>query len=177
MPGSAAERVAARMRGDSLPPQGMLTIRHARNGVTRHARCRGVMKILVVGGLALALPVTPNVARAESATVSSGVKSEITSHMSADSQCNPHRVAIEILTAPANGTLTTEPKNIVIPPVTPRAGQQAPQCIGKTVLGVAIFYQSKPGFVGQDGFKYRRTTPDVPNDRSTGDISYTVTVK
>jgi hypothetical protein len=135
------------------------------------------MRILLVRGFALALLVTPSLVQAESATVTSGVKSEITSHMSADPQCNSHRVAIEILTLPANGALTTEPKNIVIPPVTPRAGQQPSQCVGKTVLGVAIFYQSKAGFVGQDSFKYRRTTPDIPNDRSAGDISYTITVK
>lgn len=135
------------------------------------------MKVLLVGGLALALLVTPSVVRAESATVPSGVKSQITTHMSYDSQCKPYRVVIEILAAPTNGALTTEPKNIVVPPVTPRAGQQPSQCVGKTVTGVAIFYQSKAGFVGQDGFKYRRATPDRPNDRSAGDIGYTIMVK
>jgi hypothetical protein len=86
-------------------------------------------------------------------------------------------MVIEILTAPTNGTLTTEPKNLVIPPVASRGGQQLSQCVGKTARGVAIFYRSKPGFVGQDSFKYRRTSPDDPHDPNAGDISYTVTVK
>jgi hypothetical protein len=79
----------------------------------------------VAAALALALLVTPGLVRAQLASAPSGVKSEITSHMSADS----------------------------------------------------ILYQSKAGFVGQDSFKYRRTTPDIPNDRSAGDINYTITVK
>ena len=133
--------------------------------------------VALSGGLALALLVTPCVVQAGSATVPSGVKSQITTHMSYDAQCKPYRVVIETLTAPTNGTLSTEPKNIVVPPVTPRAGQQPSQCIGKTVMGVAILYQSKPGFVGQDNFQYRRSTPDRPNDRSSGDISYSITVR
>jgi hypothetical protein len=135
------------------------------------------MKRLLVRGLVLALLVTPNAVRAESATVPSGVKSQITTHMSFDAECKPYRVVIEILTAPTNGTLTTEPKDIVVPAVTLRAGQQPSQCVGKTIMGVAISYQSKAGFVGQDSFKYHRSTPDRPQDRSSGDISYTITVK
>jgi hypothetical protein len=114
---------------------------------------------------------------AQTATVPSGVKSQITTHMSINAQCEPYRVVIETLTGPTNGTLTTDPKNLVVPPETPRAGQQPSQCVGNTVMGVAIFYQSRAGFVGQDSFKYRRTTPDRPDDRAAGDISYTVTVR
>jgi len=138
----------------------------------------GVMKFPPLRCIALALLVTPTPVWAQStATVASGVKSQITTHMSTDPQCNPLRVVIETLAAPANGTLTSEPKNIVIPAVTPRAGQQPSKCVGKTVAGVAIFYQSKPGFVGQDSFRYRRSTPDRPGDRAAGEIGYTITVK
>jgi hypothetical protein len=147
--------------------------------IARYARYgRVIMRILLVRGLALALLVTPNVVRAESAIVRSGVKSQITIHTALSSRtCVGYRIVIEILTAPTNGTLTTEPKNRVIPPVTSRGGQQPPQCVGKTAMGIAIFYQSKPGFVGQDSFKYRRSSPGDPRDPNAGDISYTVTVK
>jgi hypothetical protein len=136
------------------------------------------MRILPVKGLALALLVTPNVVRAESAIVRSGVKSQIAVHMALSSRtCGGYRIVIEILTAPTHGTLTTELQNRVIRPVTSRGGQQPSQCVGKTATGLGIFYRSKPGFVGQDSFKYRRSSPDDPRDPSAGDISYTVTVK
>jgi heat shock protein HslJ len=135
------------------------------------------MNIVLAVGFVIVLLAAPNVVRAESATVPAGVKSLITTHMSYDSQCKPYQVVIDILTAPTSGALTSEPKNIVVPPETPRAGQQPSQCVGKTVVGVAIFYQSKVGFFGQDSFKYRRSTPDRPSDRAAGEISYTVTVR
>jgi hypothetical protein len=137
------------------------------------------MKIVLLGSIALAGLVTPASASAsaETATVASGVKSQITTHMSTDSQCNPRRVVIETLAAPANGTLSSEPKSLVVQAATPRGGQQPSKCVGKTVTGVAIFYQSKPGFVGQDSFRYRRSTPDRPGDAAAGEIGYTVTVK
>ena len=135
------------------------------------------MKIVLLGSIALAVLVTPTSLWAESATVASGVKSQITTHMSTDGQCNPLRVVIETLAAPANGTLSSEPKNLVVQAATPRGGQQPSKCVGKTVTGVAIFYQSKPGFVGQDSFRYRRSTPDKPGDPAAGEIRYTVTVK
>jgi heat shock protein HslJ len=136
----------------------------------------GVMRILLTGSLALTLLAAANGAQAASAIVPTGVRSLITTHMSYDGQCRPYRVIIEILTAPTNGTLTSEPKDIVVPPETPRAGPQSSQCIGKTVTGAAIFYQPKAGFLGQDSFKYRRSTPDRPGDPAAGEISYTVTV-
>jgi hypothetical protein len=135
------------------------------------------MNVLLLRSIALAALVTPSLAWAESATVRSGVKSQITTHMSTDSQCNPLRIVIETLAAPANGTLISEPKDLIVPATTPRAGQQPSKCVGKTVTGVAIFYQSKPGFVGQDGFRYRRSTPDRPGDPAGGEIKYTISVK
>lgn len=137
-----------------------------------------IMRILPVGNLALALLVTPNVVRAESAIVRSGVRSQIAIHMALSSRtCQGYPIVIEILDAPTNGTLTTEPKNRVIRPVAPRGGQQPLQCVGKTATGLAIFYRSKPGFIGQDSFKYRRSSPGDPRDPNAGDISYTVEVK
>lgn len=137
-----------------------------------------VVRLLLPRGLALALLVMPNVVRAESAIVRSGVRSQIAVHTALSSRtCGGYRIVIEILTAPAHGALITEPKNLVIPPVTPRGGSQPPQCVGKTAGGVAIFYRSKPGFVGQDSFKYRRSSLGDPHDPNVGDINYTVTVK
>lgn len=118
----------------------------------------------------------PTLVSADSATVASGVKSEITTHVRYDSQCQPSRVAIRILVAPANGTVTVEPKSIVVGAQSDRGIPQASQCIGKTVDGVAIYYESKPGFVGQDSFRYQRLNPRDAGDRFNVEISYTVTV-
>jgi hypothetical protein len=134
------------------------------------------MKTCFLGGLVLATLVAPASAWAESATVTSGTKSQITTHMRADNQCNSVPVVIEILAKPANGAVAVEPKDVVIQPVTSRGGEQPSKCVGKTVKGVAVFYQSKPGFAGQDSFRYRRTS-EIGRDRASGEISYTVTVK
>ena len=45
------------------------------------------------------------------------------------------------------------------------------------MTGVAIFYQSKPGFVGTDGVRYRRFNPADDNDRFNMEILFNVTVK
>jgi hypothetical protein len=134
------------------------------------------VKICLLGSAALAALVTPTFAWAETATVTSATKSQITTHFRSDNQCNAIPVVIEILAKPANGTVTVEPKDIVIRPTTPRGGEQQSKCVGKTVKGVAVFYQSKPGFTGQDSFRYRRTS-ESRGDRSSGEINYTVTVK
>lgn len=56
----------------------------------------------------------PTFAAAELATVTSGVKTEITTHMRYDSHCQANNVAIKIVAAPANGTVTTETKPISV---------------------------------------------------------------
>ena len=119
---------------------------------------------------------TPTFVSAESATVASGVKTEITTHARYDSQCQPSRVAVKIIAAPANGTVTAEPKSILVAPQSERGVPQQSPCIGKTVDGVAIYYQSKPGFVGQDSFRYQRLNPKDAGDRFNVAMSYTIEV-
>jgi hypothetical protein len=135
-----------------------------------------VNKICLFASVALAAPAMPTLAWAETATVTSGTRSQITTHFRSDNQCKAIPVVIELLAKPANGTVNVEPKDVVIRPVTPRGGEQPSPCVGKTVAGVAVFYQSKPGFTGRDSFRYRRTS-ESRGDRSSGEISYTVTVK
>jgi hypothetical protein len=66
------------------------------------------MRILLVRGLALALLVAPNIVRAESAIVRSGVRSQVAIHMTLSSRtCEGYPIVIEILTAPTSGTLTS----------------------------------------------------------------------
>jgi hypothetical protein len=120
---------------------------------------------------------TPTLVSADSANVASGVKSEITTHVRYDSQCQPTRVAIKILAAPAHGTVTTEPKSIVVPAESDRGLAQQSHCIGKTLDGVAVYYQSNPGFVGQDSFRYQRLNPKDAGDRFNVEINYMITVK
>jgi len=126
--------------------------------------------------LAAALGFAPTLASAESAIVTSGVKSEVTTHMGFDSRCQSRRVTIKILDPPANGAVTTEPKRIVVAPQSARGVSQPSQCVGRTIDGVAVQYQSRPGFVGQDSFRYWRLNPDDAGDRSNMEVKYTVTV-
>jgi hypothetical protein len=125
---------------------------------------------------AAASVLVPALASADTATVESGVKAEITTHMRYDSRCQSTRVTIRIVAAPANGTVTSEPKTIVVP-ASDRGMQQQSPCVGKTMEGVAVYYQSKPGFVGQDSFRYQRLNPRDPGDLFNKEISYTITVK
>jgi hypothetical protein len=127
--------------------------------------------------LTVALVFVPALAAAESATVASGEKSEIATHMRYDMRCQPNPVAIKIVTPPANGTVTTEPKSIVVPSESDRGVNQQSPCVGKTVEGVAVYYQSNPGFVGQDSFRYLRLNPKDAGDRFNSNISYIITVK
>lgn len=126
--------------------------------------------------LAAACVLAPCLASAQSATVEAGVKTEIATHMRYDSRCNPTAVSIKILDAPAYGTVTSEPKSIVVPKSERNMPQQA-NCIGKTISGVAIYYKSEPGFIGQDHFRYQRLNPKDPGDKFNTEIRYTITVK
>ena len=112
-----------------------------------------------------------------SATAQSGVKTQIATHDRFDKQCRPGQVEISVLAPPASGTVSTEPKDIVIRAQNRYGDTQPSQCVGKTVTGVAIFYQSKPGFVGTDSFRYRRSNPGDANDRFNMEILFNVTVK
>jgi hypothetical protein len=116
-------------------------------------------------------------AAADNATVKSGEKSEITTHMKYDTKCQATRVNIRVTQAPANGTLTSEPKTLVVPPGTERGMPQQSPCVGKTMEGVAIFYQSNPGFVGDDRFRYQRLNPRDPGDPFNKEIEYLVKVE
>ena len=40
-----------------------------------------------------------------------------------------------------------------------------------------VIYQSKPGFVGQDSFRYLRLNPRDAGDKFNTEVSYTITVK
>ena len=130
-------------------------------------------KIILVAAVSVFVP---TLGWAQSATVNSGAKSQITTHFRIDSQCRPSRVEIKVLAAPANGTVTSEPKDVVVPAQNQK-GKQPAQCVGKTVAGVAVFYQSKAGFKGNDSLRYLRFNPNDANDRYNTEVSYTITVK
>src|SRR5439155_16407657 len=117
----------------------------------------------------------PTLGWALTAAVPSGAKTQITTHYRVNSQCRPSRVEIKVVAAPANGTVTSEQKDIVVPPLNGKGETQ--QCAGKTVAGVAVFYQSKTGFAGKDSFRYLRFNPNDTNDRFNVEIGYDVTVR
>jgi hypothetical protein len=103
------------------------------------------------------------------------VKSEINARY--DTQCRSNPVSIKVRQAPANGTVTAEPKSFAVRAEPERGIPQQGHCVGKTVEGVAIYYESKPGFVGQDSFRYQRLNPRDPGDRFNAEITYTIIVK
>ena len=116
-------------------------------------------------------------AAAENATAKSGEKTEITTHMKYDTRCQANRVTIRITQAPQNGTLTSEPKILVVPAGMERGMPQQSPCVGKTMDGIAVYYQSNPGFVGEDRFRYQRLNPRDPGDPFNKEISYMVKVE
>jgi len=132
------------------------------------------MRALLIAAACL-LP--PSLAHAETATVASGQKTQIAIHSRFDNRCVPARVEITVLAAPQNGAVTTEPTDYIVPEVNRGGVKQPAQCVGKSMRGVAVFYQSKPGFVGEDSFRYRRLNADKADDRFNAEVSYTVTVK
>ena len=125
--------------------------------------------------LAAILVLAPALGWALTATARSGAKTQMTTHFQVDGQCSPNRVEIAVLTAPANGTVTSEQKDIVVPA---RNGKgEIQKCAGKTVRGVAVFYQSKPGFSGKDSFRYRRFNPNDAHDRFNQEVVFDVMVR
>lgn len=106
-----------------------------------------------------------------------GVNTQIATHYRIDNQCRPSRVEIMLTAMPAHGTVSSEPKDIVIKAQNGKGEPQPTQCVGETIQGVAVYYQSESNFVGQDSFRYRRINPNDANDRFNAEINYTVAVK
>ena len=110
------------------------------------------------------------------ATVVSGVNSTLATHWATDRRsCQPQHLVVGITAPPANGTVVTEHKSIIIPASGTLGGPQA--CAGKPAEAVVIYYQSRPGFTGEDSFRYQRTNLDNAQDALNVEISYTVKVK
>ena len=128
-------------------------------------------------GLTVLIAILAAPAAAETATVKSGERVEITTHMKYDTRCQANRVAIRITQPPQNGTVTSELKAIVVPPESDRGMPQQSPCVGKELEGVAVYYQSNPGFVGQDRFRYQRLNPRDPGDKFNQEIHYLITVE
>jgi clan AA aspartic protease (TIGR02281 family) len=115
-------------------------------------------------------------ALAETANVTSGVKTQIATHSRFDNQCRSALVRIVVLDPPRNGTVTSAPSDYVVPVRNLSGVMQPPRCVGQTLQGVAVFYQSKPGFVGADTFRYLRSNADISDNRFNSEITYNVTV-
>jgi hypothetical protein len=111
--------------------------------------------------LASAVAAAPE-GRQLSCTVPSGREAKCTSHVGYG-QGREWPVSITVTVPPANGTVTT------------RTVEETAKN-GKRAHATAIFYQSKPGFVGQDSFSYQRRTDDS-TDRFNVLHVMTVTVK
>ncbi len=124
-----------------------------------------------------ALVCASTLVRADSATVASGVKTQLTTHARFDRRCKPIPVVIKFVAPPLHGTATSEPKRILVPAVSARGVVQPSHCVGVQVDGVAIYYRSAPGFVGEDSFRYLRVHPDDASDPFNADITYTITVQ
>jgi hypothetical protein len=97
-----------------------------------------------------------------SCTVPSGREAKCTSHVGYG-HGREWPVSITVTVPPANGKVTT------------RTVEEAAKN-GSRVHATAIYYQSSPGFVGQDSFSYERHTDD-PTDPLNVPHVMTVTVK
>ena len=111
-----------------------------------------------------------------SATVASNVKSVVAKHWAGDKSCQAQHIVVSFTAPPANGTVTAQYEQMVVPAYASLGGAQG-SCAERTVEGIVIYYQSKPGFSGQDSFRYLRTNVENVQDRLNGEISYTVTVQ
>ncbi len=115
--------------------------------------------------------------QAQTAMVASGVKTRITTHSSIDNACNARHLTARLTKAPANGTVTFRTERDIIPARNGAGREQPAACVGKSVMGIAVYYQSKQGFVGEDSFSYLRLNSDLATDRNNGEISRTVNVR
>src|SRR5262245_53619052 len=113
----------------SLPAAGLTRI--AARQIIRRTHVIWTMRTIILATAIWAL--VPAVAAADSITVKSGVKTEVTTHMKYDMRCQSTRIAIRITAEPTNGTLTTEPKVMVVPEESRRGMRQQSPCVGRTI--------------------------------------------
>src|SRR5437868_14527624 len=90
----------------------------------------------------------PAMAAGLTAAAKSGVKTKISQHMAFGKSCVSQHVVAKITTPPAHGTVTTA-EEILPMPMNPKLGD-AGGCGGKSGPNAVIYYESKPGFKGQD---------------------------
>jgi hypothetical protein len=117
---------------------------------------------------------TPAMAAWLTATVPSGVKTQVAQHNAYNNDCAALHVVVKITTPPANGTVTTTRENKVVPQIARLGGLQT--CAGHTMPTAVVYYRSKANFKGTDQIKYQRTNVDDPEDLLNGEIVITVTV-
>ena len=114
--------------------------------------------------LAISIICSAYAAEQISVTAHSGETLPCHSYYRVDANGKEWPVTIHFTARPKNGTASTQSSSR---PVSVN-GQV------KNVHAVRVFYKSKPGFVGQDSFTYRRITAD-PTDTDSGK-EYTVAV-
>jgi hypothetical protein len=117
---------------------------------------------------------TPAMAAWLTATVPSGVKTQVAQHNAYNNDCAALHVVVKITTPPQNGTVTTTRENKVVPQIARLGGLQT--CAGHTMPTAVVYYRSKPNFKGTDQIRYQRTNEDDPEDLLNGEIEITVTV-
>jgi hypothetical protein len=132
------------------------------------------MRISALCSVLVAVASVSAIAAPLTATVPSGVKTEVMEHSARNKDCVSQRVVAKITSPPANGTVTITEENKVVPSIGKLGGPQI--CAGHTTPTAVVYYQSNPNFKGTDRFKYQRTNEDNPNDRLNGEIEISVTV-
>jgi hypothetical protein len=98
-------------------------------------------------------------------------------HSRFDSKCQAARVEINVIKQPSHGKLSWGTKDYTIPAVNRGGVKQPEQCVGKTIDGMAVYYEPNPGFTGSDSFRYRRVNANKADDRFNSEVNYTVEVK
>jgi hypothetical protein len=124
----------------------------------------------------MALGLATQVTAAQTLTAASGVKTLIRHRLSIDSQCHANRITIRVTSPPAHGKLITQREPRVVSPQSSDGRPNPSQCIGKSLPGVGIYYQSARGFIGDDSFRYLRISNNA-NDRFNVEHSGTISVR
>ena len=132
------------------------------------------MRIFALCSVLVLAALAPAMAASLTATVPSGVKTQVAQHNAYNNECAAQHVVVKITTPPTNGTVTAAEESKVVPQFARLGGPQS--CAGHTMPTAVVYYRSKPDFKGTDQFKYQRTNLDNPDDRLNGEIEITVTV-
>jgi hypothetical protein len=122
--------------------------------------------IVIAAAGALAIGLTGQAAAKDltlTRRAASGVDSRIAYERAWDQSCNAVPTAVTVTAPPKSGTISVVQGTSTIPENTPNSGATADNCVGKSVVGNEVRYQSSVGFHGIDTVTYSVTRDGKPD--------------